>query len=452
MAQDLKPLQTTSMNLDRATAALVAVAHTVKPISESNQTILAKAEARGHFTPDEDEAIRSLYADYLSRRAAILSTLEWMEKECGGDPRCWENQLPHQAVAVAAAGLLIQMSSDIVIWAGQSRLLRKKLDEADPSRGIPRKTFAKVYRAVSNPIRLGKFLSGLEYYRKNRPRFSDCVSTELIELLDRLDERFAETETSDIWRDQFRYRWFSFRRRHHSAWKKTMFGIFEESGKRIADLRQPGVKPTGAPKRITPELRSRILELARPGDVFVTRHDDALSNLFLPGFWPHAALYFGSEKQRKAMGIKLPDEMAEQAADPVCFLEAKKDGVLFRPADDTLEVDCLVILRPPLNADELSEGLARAGSHADKHFDFVFDFRKSDRLVCTEVVYRGYDGCGPLNFDLLETGGRICLPAEELITQGIKQGFSVVATCGLGDSDILEGPAAEAALQASRRG
>ena len=51
------------------------------------------------------------------------------------------------------------------------------------------------------------------------------------------------------------YRWLSFLRRNRSAWKKVMFGFFEASGRAVAELRQPGVKPSRAPKRIAGKLR-----------------------------------------------------------------------------------------------------------------------------------------------------------------------------------------------------
>jgi hypothetical protein len=222
--------------------------------------------------------------------------------------------------------------------------------------------------------------------------------------------------------------------------------VFELSGRAIAELRQPGVKPSGAPKRVTPELRERILRLAKPGDVFVTRHDDALSNLFLPGYWPHVALFIGSEAQRSRLDLS----PQAGAADPVVFLEAKKDGVRFRPASDTLEVDALVILRPPLSGADLAGALAGAMRHAGKPYDFAFDFRNADRLVCTELVYRSYHGAGGLAFALIETGGRLCLPAEEWIAQALAQGFRVVAACGVGKDEIVSGTRAELVLHASR--
>jgi hypothetical protein len=132
------------------------------------------------------------------------------------------------------------------------------------------------------------------------------------------------------------------------------------------------------------------------------------------------------------------------------FLEAKKDGVKIRAAAETLAVDALIVLRPPLTGDDLQKGVLRALSHCGKPYDFLFDFRTADRLVCTEVVYRGYHGIDPIHFHLRETGGRLCLPAEEFLDQAMACGFQLVLTAGLEGDRMLTGPAAQSAFRASR--
>ena len=113
-------------------------------------------------------------------------------------------------------------------------------------------------------------------------------------------------------------------------------------------------------------------------------------------------------------------------------------------------MDALVVLRPPLGVREIADSLARGMRHVGKPYDFAFDFRNSDRLACTAVIYRAYHGAGELAFSLVETGGRLCLPAEELITQALAQGFRVVAACGVGNDEIVSGTRAELVLHASR--
>ncbi|RYD64928.1 MAG: hypothetical protein EOP83_08570 [Verrucomicrobiaceae bacterium] len=407
------------------------------------------ASARGYFTPDEDEVVRVRYAQYLGVRGALLSTLAELERACAPRNGGWEKQLPAFAVAFAAACLLLRQARGLATVVGKHPLLAKKLDEPSTVHGIPRKTFTYLFRATTDPVRLILFREAATFYVKHRSKIAQLASdpdlAPAIILLEGEDE-WIERRKRDILRRRLAYGWHSFLRRHRSAWAQSLFGVFEWSGRAISELRQPGVKPSGAPKRVTPELREKILRLAKPGDVFVTRHDDAMSNLFLPGHWPHVAFFIGSESQRTALGLDTPDG----AADPVVFLEAKKDGVRFRPATDTLEVDAFVVLRPPLAGMELAESLARGMRHVGKPYDFAFDFRNSDRLACTGLIYRVYHGAGELAFSLVETGGRLCLPAEELISQALAQGFRVVAACGVGKDEIVSGTRAELVLHASR--
>ena len=415
--------------------------------------MLAGAEARGYFNPAEDEEIKLRYAQYLRVRAVLLEVLALMEHASGRGGREWEGRLAPFVTAFAAACLLVRGSHGLARQAEASRLLRKKLDEADPSRGIPRKTFTSIYRASTDTLRLARFRAAADFYYEHRSEIAALEGDPLLDGLPQLlvrEEAWIDSCRSGIIRRRFAYRWFSLRRRHHSAWKKSLFGVFEWAGRAIAELRQPGVKESGAPKRVSPELRERALALARPGDIFVTRHDDALSNLFLPGFWPHAALYLGSAGQRARLGVTLPPPVERLTAGSVRFLEAKKDGVLLRPAEETLAVDAFIILRPPLEPALLGTALLRAMDHHGKPYDFSFDFRKSDRLVCTEVIYRAYHGCGPVSFTLKEVSARPCLPAEELIAQSLEQGFRVVAACGVGRDEIVTGSRAELILHSHR--
>jgi len=86
-------------------------------------------------------------------------------------------------------------------------------------------------------------------------------------------------------------------------------------------------------------------------------------------------------------------------------LEAKKDGVLLRAIEETLQVDAFVVLRPNLSSEHIAQALTKGLSHAGKLYDFIFDFSTSDRLVCTEVIYRAYHGVGPIDFSLSTKAG-----------------------------------------------
>jgi hypothetical protein len=423
----------------RTVLAVASAGGDHRPLSE-DWSFLGEAEARGYFTPPEDAVLRTRYARYLSSREALARVLEMLEPICGRNPACWREQLPALAITLAAAAMLANGSRATIALAETSRLLRKKLDEPEPSYGIPANTFARLYRSGTAPRRLARLYEALTWWRENRGEFGPIGQVAeygaILELLDNSETRI-EISGHLLLRDRLRYRWFSFRRRNHSAWKKSVFELFRFSGSIIADLHQPGIKPPGQPKRMSAELRLAVLKHARPGDIFITRHDDALSNLFLPGFWPHAALFLGADGEHPETSY---------------FLEAKKDGVRRRPAEETLGVDAMVILRPPLELTRIQEAIARGLTHEGKLYDFTFDFRTSHRLACTELIYRSYHQCGPIEFQLREVGGRLCLTAEELISQALAQRFEVVLACGIGSAPLLAGRQAELALLSSRAG
>jgi hypothetical protein len=411
-----------------------------------------KACGRGYFFPDEDAVVRLRYSQYLTLRGALLTTLGDLSASAGNGDVEWRNRLPVFTTAFAAACVLMRATRFVIDLAKDRDVVWKKLDEEDPVAGIPRKTFTTLYKAVSGSANPRRFIAAADFYFRHRDEIFALAAThgELTPILELLEseEPTIERRRRDALKRLFAYRWFSLLRRHRSAWNQVMFGLFKASGSAIAELRQPGIKSPLAPKRLTAGLRHQILARAEPGDIFVTRHDDALSNLFLPGFWPHAALYLGTRADLDELGA------AADFPESPCghwFLEAKKDGVRFRAAEETLEIDACVVLRSPLTGENLATAIRRAMTHQGKPYDFLFDFRTQDRLACTEVIYRGFHGCGPVLFHLEEVGGRLCLPAEELINQALQSGFRVIATGGLGNGGILSGTKAEIAFHGSRQ-
>ncbi len=178
-------------------------------------------------------------------------------------------------------------------------------------------------------------------------------------------------------------------------------------------------------------MLATIAEQLQPGDILVTRHRYALTNFFLPGTWPHAALYVGTPEQRQAFGINVPPPVEHRWREGKCTLEALRDGVLFRPLGSTLRVDAFVVVRPNTSRDELRQAIERVVKHEGKMYNFDFDFFSSDRLVCTEVIYRAFDGVGHFKLPLIERAGRHTLTAEDILDLAMDTDmFDVFATFG----------------------
>ncbi|BDS07133.1 hypothetical protein NT6N_21730 [Oceaniferula spumae] len=416
----------------------------------------AAAEARGYFLPDEDERIREIFVRYLTVRAALLETVDSIQvifdhmdgAEAGSvADDLWRQRLQAFIVGFTAATMLVRSATFIVDLATDKPVVWKKLDEAEPRYGIPTKSYTRIYKNLVSSRRMWRFHESLMFYEVHKQDVAELAADPivggLVAIL-QVEEPFLQYRKRDYLKRKWDYRLHSFKRRHVSGYKKVMFHLLKLSGSAVAELKQPfGVLSKTAPrrmpgqlKRVTREVVETVGAMLRPGDVFVTRHDDAMSNLFLPGFWPHAALYIGSLQERGDLGVAAPPEDG-RCMELIRFLEAKKDGVLFRPLEETLRVDAFMVLRPKLAVRELAEALSRAISHEGKLYDFIFDFRKSDRLACTEVVYRSYHGIGPVHFELKRHTGRPCISAEDLIEQALGSGhFEKVIDYGVEENVI----------------
>jgi hypothetical protein len=140
--------------------------------------------------------------------------------------------------------------------------------------------------------------------------------------------------------------------------------------------------------------------------VFITRKDAAVTNYFLPGYWPHAAMYVGADR----------------------VIESLKDGVRVRTLESPFGNDAISVIRPKLDDSLIQKSIQRAETHVGKPYDFDFDFTRSDRIVCTEVVYRSYEGVGSIQFQLLPRAGRQTLSAEDLLKLALRDdNFRLVA-------------------------
>lgn len=408
-----------------------------------------RAQQRGYFLPDEDERIRTEFAKYLHVRACLKSTLFELTPLLVGAQRVPTGAQPKVfLVTFCAACMLIRSARFITDSFQHQRVVWKKLDEAEPAFGIPRKRFTHIYRSLTSPRNVMLFLNGLRYQQQHQSEIEqladDPLLGDVVQLL-RDEQPYIETSFRYYARGRLLYRLHSFLRRNHSAFKNVMFAVFKWSGSLIAEMRD-----MQRAKRVTPAIRTRIATMLEPGDIIITRHDDAASNLFLPGFWPHAALYIGTDQQRAKLSIEVDAARAVRCRDPICVLEARKDGVLFRPLEDTLGVDCCTVIRPRLAPEDLRTAISRAITHEGKGYDFEFDFRRSDKLVCTEVAYRAFHGVADMQFELKPRAGRVCLSAEDLLDHArANTFFDVMLVFGTQGETFFEGAEALPALRAS---
>jgi hypothetical protein len=417
---------------------------------------VAQAVARGHFTPSEEERLMDWFARALTVRAGLWQVIREAAEPGGlehiertGD---WRRFLLGYGAACALVRLDRFLVEDLAVHATTQR----KLNEGARELGVPRKQFTRIFESLSNARTAAWMYAAMVVADRERARLAALADDADVGFLARgLGDLEASLDRSKrgYARRLLAYGKHSLARRGASAKQRAGLAALEAGGRIVAELHDRWRTP-----RVSAGARHELELLLQPGDGRVTRPAHAQTNLFLPGFWPHVALYVGLEADRERLGVRVDPERRARWTGDRCVLEALKDGVRFRPLAETLAVDAVAVMRPKLSPADVARGIERAARHEGKLYNFDFDFFRSDRLVCTEVVYRAYDGLGGVHIELTERAGRPTLSAEDLLDLALDGGpFEPIAVFGAApaagsDEPLVQGPGAAAAIAASYRG
>lgn len=374
------------------------------------------SQGRDYYLPNEEDEIRWQFMSYLSIRTALLRlATTYSGFEAVHDPdlkaRCF-------TVGYAAGMAAFQTSLKFVRTYENTPLAREKLNEAEPQWDMPPGMYDHIFESVTNKHNLNQAAEMAAYFESKRVRWreTNIWPAEDFEWLETLIERGVQyvdehrIGAGRAWVGRF------MERVKKDAYTPT-YVAQAMVAKWIGDTRIVEQKPL-----ITIAQIESIESELRPGDILLERRNWCLSNAFLPGFWPHAALYVGRIDDLRRLGIvdagavkeKL-EEYLEPAPDGRAHtvIEALSEGVIFNSLTESMHADYVAVLRPNVPQEQIAQAIIEAFRHMGKPYDFEFDFSTSDKVVCTELVYRSYDGI--LHFDLVNIVGRPTLPALEIV-------------------------------------
>ena len=382
---------------------------------------LKAIKQRSYVTPSEEEKLRQLQVSYWQSRAALIEVVDTLRHDTAIAEEDYGQAF---LTAYAAAILLVDAARFVREHFHSVAPVRQKLDEPAPAFGIPEGMYSRIQKSLTSPRHAWHLYHANQYYDEHEQELRALAQTgrfrEVLDVIERLHERVNPQATVYLKaRVKVRARSAAHRVRH-DLFGQALYGIQKLFSSMMADVY---VRRDHHPQ-IPNERRRELVEHLEPGDVLVVRKEYALTNYFLPGYWPHAALYLGKEQELKTLGIDTDDDAQHSEAEPRRVLEAMKDGVRVRPLDSPFASDSVVVLRPRLTRIEISDALRRGLEHEGKSYDFDFDFSQSNRLVCTEVVYRAFEGVGGITFPLVRRAGRNTLAAGDLIRMALaRTGF-----------------------------
>jgi hypothetical protein len=384
----------------------------------------ATAQDRGYFSPEEDLEVQNLLGSYWSARNALLEFLREYQQDRAPDAepdRAWQHR--EFVAAFAAALVLVDAARFLREQFHELPLLRGKLNESARELAVPAGCYDQVQASLFGMRHAWHLYHAIGYFQANtaalREVTTDAPFSQFWPIIESLEHRL-DIPLSQYTQARLRARGRSIiRRLTLKPLQMAMYGLQKLAGVMLAEKyvrwgHEPSLPST---------IRQQLELILRPGDILVVRKEFALTNYFLPGYWPHAALYLGTPQELEQLGLSTDPSIgsrwekisaASRTDEPLRALESMKDGVHLRPIDSPYRCDSIVVLRLPCGPAEIAEGLSRALKHEGKPYDFSFDFGRADQLVCTEVAYRAFEGVAGMSFPLVRRAGRPTLSGSDL--------------------------------------
>ncbi len=390
-----------------------------------------------YFKPSQDERIKTWFVKFLTMRVSLWQVIDDVYEHAGisiGEIRT-DYELKLFCLGFVAACQVVRLDRLILERVAAHSFIQRKLNEGVPEHNVPRKQYTAIFEAFTEPGKAFKIFQAIKLLDKQQVKIETFKNEKHISYFinNLLTYRsYLDESKKNYLKRSVHYIRHVFRRRGARIKQQAQFGFLEASGRVLSEC------VNKQNKLVTKDVLDQLRDLLKPGDVFVTRHKYALTNLFLPGFWPHSAMYIGNEIERECLGIKVPEHLKNKWKGDICTFEALKDGVLMRTLENTLSVDGLVVLRPTLSDKGITMALERVLKHEGKKYNFDFDFFRSDRLVCTELPFRAYDEIEDIKIKLKTRAGRPTLSAEDLCDLALETSmFNAIAIFGVHRTNCL---------------
>jgi hypothetical protein len=349
-----------------------------------------------------------------------------------------EHPLLHaRAFALGFAALCVQVEAGLkLLGAMRERALAAKLwNEAMPELGLPARTFDALRQRIGRARDLFYVPVGAEWFDTwMHPHLAgDSKLGPFLLFVNDVRKRALGrvlTPTTagvsnkvDIVKGELFTRWFPLQK-----------GVAEWMGD--TRLAKEG-------RRLVSDAQLRALsEKLEPGDIVLERRNWYVSNVGLPGFWPHAALYTGTQRQilerlgndpgvvsacgdlGERLAKKYPKAWASLAerdenGHERTIVEAVSEGVVSASLEHSCGADYVAVLRPRVSPLARAHAIERALSFWGRPYDFNFDFATDDEVVCSELVLKAFeplegDGKG-LDVPFVEVAGRRAVPPTEFV-------------------------------------
>ena len=379
---------------------------------------LVHARTRGYFTPDEDDAVRQMLLSYRNYRIGLYEIIH----RCTGyasitDP---SRQLQTFLVGFAAALTLYSKSLKLIQTYEREELIRAKLNEPEEKFGLGAGFFEEVLAAYSSPKNYWLLLKASAFWRTHqraakRMGLLQDDSAKWLAAVIRGQRKAIPRRLFQVLAQRARYDVRLFCATVLNPFRRTGYAFKRSVGTAFADARITLNYKPAITRDVLEQFRGKI----QPGDILLVRADEKLTATLLPGFWSHAAIYLGNKKECEDLGLEIDPKRASAfevfGENSFVVIEAVSPKLTISPLEKSLFGDHVVAFRPQLPIELLDAALREAFAHLGKPYDFEFDFNVTNRMVCTELVYRSFHKKGGIEFSLVKRLGRFTLTGNDIV-------------------------------------
>jgi hypothetical protein len=412
-----------------------------------NQELLPNPEGQSDVSAADKDKLRDVHGSVLDRMRALDQVKTFWKGSLRINPLT-DKKAHARAFTAGFAAWLVQYRRGLeyVEMTVPNKPLETILDEASPAHDLPEGSFGDLKYQIIHVKEVSRLFAGYGYYKTIRDdlRESNCHNEEPCAFAMELIETHYEASKAQL-EDRgvvdFSYNaWDIARDTSFKAWFPVQTKVAIWMGDTRVRRKHQYL--------ISNEQLRVMRDALDPGDIVVTRSNWYVSNVGLPGFWPHSELYVGSPDELeayfddeavdahfkeqtghdglvaylKAEHPKAWAEFTRRDADgkPHRIIEARSEGVVFNSIYEAAGADYAAAMRPTTGKLAKAQAIAKAFGHWGKPYDFNFDFLTDQELVCTELVYKAWQPAEEkegVDFELDYVMGRTTLPVNEIVRQ-----------------------------------
>jgi len=398
--------------------------------------IKTQLEQKKPLSGDDLEIMNIGITEHLKLRKELMEVAESHECWLDGTEQEWiargvspEARLNGVMMSLSSAFLLYDnYLLSISLFEGDAKL-RRLLNEADPGYAVKSAALAKVtlsYNSINNRSRARR---AIKFYEREAKRFNQSVDanpeTAYINLLIKQSPSYSMVRT-----------WSPF----YVVGRKVGFlgGVTEDT---LSGLERNGVSlfsmvfgnavglvetRKGKLYRMGP-VKGQLNDTLQAGDILLEKTPFRLTDKLIPGYWGHAAVWIGSEKELRELGIwdnPLVSRYHGQIRQGRGVIEALRSGVEMNKLDQFVNIDSIGVLRKQtIGKEERGKVILQALRQVGKPYDFNFDVESKERVYCSKLVYLTYSG---VEWPTKKSLGRTTFTPDDVANRALAGDFRLI--------------------------